>query len=713
MNRNLPISNYLEKIVETVMENDVVIIKAETGSGKSTQIPQALYEYGYEIIVTQPRRVAVRNVARRVAEEMRCQLGGLVGYRTGFERLDSEETKILFCTDGLELAKELSQKEQNVDRILCIDEVHEWNLNIEALIAWCKKKIQEGFASKVVIMSATMDTTALQKYFFDCPVFEVPGTNYSVKFSEIDERSVFSVLKSLTEQNKNVLVFQPGKNEIYDFIKEYKEIEAEFLPLHGELDVSEQDACFDNYEKSKIIVATNIAQTSITIPDIDVVIDFGTEKRLELDAGIEGLYKRNISQSDCLQRKGRAGRVKNGQYYLVSDLKFDYRPEFSKPEIQRLRIESVILKFLAFGIDMEEIELFHEVSKTKIHESKKLLETLGAIKDGKITEIGKKMSRMPLEVELSRMLIEAENRGVLRDMITIVSILQIGSFIKKDGYIVTENSRSDLLNHMYIFNMLEKEYFQTHDYSFTCFREVNLKNYKRIVELRNKILCYYKSNQIMLTTSSDEDEIIKSILAGYKNNIFVLEYYQQYEGKNNQYVKLDRKSVCSGEILIGKPRNIIVKSDFGMNRTLSLLTMCSRVSIDMLEEFCPELIETRTNKFEYDEISDALCAIEEKYVFGRCVCTKEVITTDRKNVDEYIAEMLAFQSVGMGTIQNKVLREICSYNSFSDYYIAKNFYLNAIKGVKSIKDLLSNSQMMRDIKKYADMGDLFRNIKIG
>ena len=174
MNNTLPMYNKLNEVLDAVKENSVVIVRAETGSGKSTQIPQALYYAGYEVIVTQPRRVAAMTVASRVAVEMGVRLGDLVGYRAGFEREDSKKTKILFCTDGLELARELASNEIEKKRVICIDEIHEWNMNMEALVAWCKYAISTGSNIKLVIMSATIDTTNLQRYFFDCPVIDVP-----------------------------------------------------------------------------------------------------------------------------------------------------------------------------------------------------------------------------------------------------------------------------------------------------------------------------------------------------------------------------------------------------------------------------------------------------------------------------------------------------------------------------------------------------------
>ena len=494
MNKTLPIFNFLDTIVNLVNNNPVVIVKAETGSGKSTQIPQALHQAGYDVVVTQPRRVAARSVAARVAQEMGEKLGSLVGFRTGFEKNDSKLTEILFCTDALQFARELHVKGSR-SRVLIIDEVHEWNLNIEALVAWCKKQLDSGFNTKIVIMSATLDTSRLQAYFNNCPVIKVPGKTYPVETMEISPKKLDEEIKTLVEKGKNILVFLPGKREIETFVSKYSgmELDATILPLHGELTSEEQDACFKSYPNSKIVVATNIAQTSITIPDIDVVVDFGLERRIEYVNGVEGLYLRDISQADCLQRKGRAGRVKEGLYILASDTLFEDRVPFCVPEIQRLRIESVILKFLSIGIEIEDLELFHQISSEKIAASKRVLESLGAIKDGKITKKGQKLVVMPLDVTHSCMLLEAEKRGVLSDMITVVSILESGPLFYKARKMVTvQNRKSDILDRFLVFNMLEKEYFKTRNCKSPLFEEINMKTFFNIIELRKKLFKFYK-----------------------------------------------------------------------------------------------------------------------------------------------------------------------------------------------------------------------------
>ena len=683
MNNTLPMYNKLNEVLDAVKENSVVIVRAETGSGKSTQIPQALYYAGYEVIVTQPRRVAAMTVASRVAVEMGVRLGDLVGYRTGFEREDSKETKILFCTDGLELARELASNETEKKRVICIDEIHEWNMNMEALVAWCKHAISTGSNIKLVIMSATIDTTNLQRYFFDCPVIDVPGTLYSVTMNEISKSELENKLKEVVKLGKNILVFLPEKSEIVSFIEEFSELNANLIPFYGELSLEEQEKAFDHYPVSKIIVATNIAQTSITIPDVDVVFDFGLEKRIEIFNGIQGLYLHNISQADCLQRKGRAGRVKSGEYYLVSDVKFDKREKFSTPEIQRLRIESIVLKFLSCGLDIEDVELFHSVELEKIEKARATLKSIGAISCGKITEIGMRISKMPLEVELSRMLIEAEKRGCLKDAILVASILQVGFLFKREARIPKLESGSDIVNYVKIFNQLENEYFISRDYSSDMFKQVNIKNYKRILEIRRKICEYYERENVrVVNTSKDKNDLIISFATGYRKNIYHYEgrYMNITEDRHNTLQRwvVDKKSCAGGSsFVIGIPKNLVGK--FG---EINLLTWCTDIDdMDLLEKFSFIRNIVICNYRAYEDF-----IVEFTYDDGS-KCVVDTLPA-RKYISRYFEKYLAYCSYNKIQIFGyDAINSMLESESFASLEAAERSYKGRFSCLKSLYDI--------------------------
>ncbi|PSO44749.1 MAG: ATP-dependent RNA helicase HrpA, partial [Parcubacteria group bacterium SW_4_49_11] len=311
---NLPVNSFRQQILESVAGNPVTIITAETGAGKSTQAPQFLLEAGYSAVCTQPRRLAARTVAERVAEEMGENLGQTVGYRTAVDRQDGLDTQLLFCTDGLALVRELMG--QNEVDILLMDEVHEWNENVEVLLAWAKQQIDRGENFKLVLMSATLESEKLSEFFDGAPVIDVPGRLYPVEERQPRGKNPEEDVASLVKEGRNVLLFQPGTGEIQDSVNKLQnmELNAEVLPLHGQLDKADQQACFQHFSRPKVVCATNVAQTSVTIDDIDAVVDTGKERRKEVLHGVEGLYLRPISLADAKQRQGRAGRTRAGVY---------------------------------------------------------------------------------------------------------------------------------------------------------------------------------------------------------------------------------------------------------------------------------------------------------------------------------------------------------------------------------------------------------------
>jgi HrpA-like RNA helicase len=287
VNSSLPITAFKGEILESVAGNPVVIITAETGAGKSTQVPQYLLDTGYSVLVTQPRRLAVYTVSERVSEEYGCELGSVVGYKTSRRSCYNSDTMCLFVTDGLAMVRELlGQRRQ---QILVIDEVHEWNTNIETLVAWAKHQISKGADFKLVLMSATLEAEKLSVYFGGAPIISVPGRTYPVEevMSSVAESAYQAVL--LLKRGMNVLLFEAGKREIANSIYSLEKsgVVAEIIPLHGELEPAEQAKAFRSYGRPKCIVATNVAQTSITVPDIDAVVDSGLERRIEVVDGVE------------------------------------------------------------------------------------------------------------------------------------------------------------------------------------------------------------------------------------------------------------------------------------------------------------------------------------------------------------------------------------------------------------------------------------------
>ena len=592
MNQALPIADLKDQIMHSIKDNPVTIITAQTGAGKSTQVPQWLLEAGYRVVVTQPLRLAARTVAQRVADEFGCVLGGLVGFRTAFEHQYSSDTQVLFCTDGLQMIRELTRKRQT--QVLVIDEVHEWNVNIETLVAWVRKELEEGVDLKVVLMSATLESDRLSVFFNGAPIIDVPGRLFPVTVIEEGEAGLMVRIVDLVRQGKNVLVFQPGKREIGNTVDELTDmgLGAVILPLHGDLSFEEQQRCFLSYDQPKVVVSTNVAQTSITIPDIDAVVDSGLERRIELTYGIEGLYLLPVSQADCQQRKGRAGRTKAGVYILCADKSLAQRPEFPKAEIERVRLDQLVLRLASVDIDATQLTFFHQPERETITEAKRALIALGALdKDDQITNTGRSMSKLPISVQFARMVVEAIKRNVVKEVITIAAILEAGTLRDRDRLetwrSLTNERESDLLAELDLWKKAEGKRAPE-------MREIGIfpKNVFRAREIRNKLVEVLRNNNVDVESTGDRHEVLMSCIAGMVDHLYK-QMWSGYKNSGDTIRQIDEKTVLWSRPgwLVGFPKDIQVKDRWGGFNTINLVSMVTKVDPLWLLEIAPHLAE--------------------------------------------------------------------------------------------------------------------------
>lgn len=629
----LPIEDFRADIVNAVNENQVVIITAETGAGKSTQVPQYLLREGYDIVVTQPRRLAARTVAERVAEEIGEELGQTVGWQTGGEgnQCQSEATRCLFCTDGLAMIRELMG--QGRGDILILDEVHEWNENMEVLVAWTKQEIAKNPKFKVVLMSATLEAEALSSFFDGAPVIEVPGRLFPVE-ERIAGRNLEEDVAELARKGRNVLVFQPGKAEIEETIAtlERMGVTAKILPLHGALTTEEQAACFKHYSQSKVVVSTNVAQTSVTIDDIDAVVDSGLERRIELVNGVEGLYLRAISRADAKQRKGRAGRTKPGIYIDHCDT--DERIDFPLAEIMRKRLDQTVLRLALAGFNMEELAFFHQPEVEEIHRARQSLIALGCMtKQGQVTRTGRLVNRMPVSVQYARMLVEADRLGVVDDVITVTAILEQGGITmptpsrnrpdRPDWRCMVpeewDKGESDILGQLAVYELAG-------DMSKTERKErgVALRDYGRAKELR-KQLEKIADRHFELGSTGNREDILKAVCAGMVDHLYQGQwgYYKNGDGIDRQ---LGGSSlVDASDWLVGLPFDLeLPDKRYGGTFTLNLVEMASRVQTDWLAEVAPQLVTVETGIDPYYDLGTDVVMSTSRTSFNGHVVSEEV-----------------------------------------------------------------------------------------
>jgi ATP-dependent helicase HrpA len=459
---SLPIAAKRDEIKKVLAEHQVLIIAGETGSGKTTQLPKICLELGRGqhglIAHTQPRRIAARSVATRVAEELGTPLGALVGYQVRFEDQSDANTLVKLMTDGILLAE--TQHDRFLERYdtIIVDEAHERSLNIDFLLGYLKTLLPRRPDLKVIITSATIDLERFSKHFNDAPIIEVSGRTYPVETwyrpltSEQDEegnrveddltvdQAILATLDEIAaferSQGKgpgDVLVFLPGEREIRDAAEMLRKAQlrhTEILPLYARLSPAEQQKIFQSHPGRRVVLATNVAETSLTVPGIRYVIDSGTARisRYSYRAKVQRLPIEAVSQASANQRKGRCGRVEPGICVrLYSEEDFNARPAFTDPEILRTNLAAVILQMLHLRLGEIDAFPFIEPPDGKaISDGFNLLQELSAVnRENQLTPLGRQLARLPVDPRLGRMLLEGAKQGSLNELLIVASALSV------------------------------------------------------------------------------------------------------------------------------------------------------------------------------------------------------------------------------------------------------------------------------------------------
>ncbi|MFZ1221916.1 MAG: ATP-dependent RNA helicase HrpA, partial [Dokdonella sp.] len=427
----LPIAERSEEIIKLIREHQVIVLAGETGSGKTTQLPKLCLAAGRGtagmIGCTQPRRIAARTVARRVADELDTTVGDLVGFQVRFNDQVGDASLIKFMTDGILLAETQGDAWLSSYDTIILDEAHERSLNIDFLLGYLKRLLTKRRDLKLIVTSATIDTARFAEHFDNAPVVEVEGRTYPVEvrwrpppergeMSSVEQ--IVSAIDEITAEDPrgDVLIFLPGEREIRDAhlaLDRRKYRETEVLALYARLSANEQDRVFKPGPKRRIVLATNVAETSLTVPRIRFVVDTGTArvKRYSQRGQLERLHIEPISQAAADQRKGRCGRVAAGICYRLYD-EDDYaqRPCYTDPEILRSSLAGVILRMLSLKLgDVADFPFVEAPPERAIGDGYRRLIEIGAIDElHRITKIGTTIASLPVDVALARMLIEAQ-----------------------------------------------------------------------------------------------------------------------------------------------------------------------------------------------------------------------------------------------------------------------------------------------------------------
>jgi len=488
----LPVSGRKDEISAAIIKNQVVIVCGETGSGKTTQLPKICLELGRGVSGlighTQPRRIAARSVASRIAQELKSPLGEVVGYKVRFNDKLSESSYVKLMTDGILLAETQGDKFLNAYDTIIIDEAHERSLNIDFLLGYLKQLLPKRPDLKIIVTSATIDADRFSRHFNGAPVIEVSGRTYPVEIRyrplgaagfraremaeaenaqfDLEDETIFGIARKaktearwleeddeeeaieeaildaaddlLRQGDGDILVFLPGEREIRDVadhLRKYQGRSAklkhiEVLPLFARLSIEDQQKIFKSHSSRRIVLATNVAETSLTVPGIKYVIDAGLARvnRYSPRAKVEQLQIEKISQAAAKQRAGRCGRVSNGICVrLYSEQDFNGRPEFTEPEILRSSLAAVILRMAALRLgDVTEFPFIEAPSSRLIADGYLLLQELGAVDTRRqITETGLQLAKLPLDPRVGRMILAAKREHCLKEILIIASVLSI------------------------------------------------------------------------------------------------------------------------------------------------------------------------------------------------------------------------------------------------------------------------------------------------
>lgn len=446
--QQLPVSARRDDLLAAIRDHQVVVVAGETGSGKTTQLPKMCLELGRgvrgAIAHTQPRRIAARTVAQRIAEELDVPLGGAIGYAVRFEDRSSENTLVRLMTDGLLLAEiRRDPLLRHYDTVI-VDEAHERSLNIDFLLGCLHRILPQRPDLKLIITSATIDPERFSRHFGDAPIVEVSGRTYPVEVRyrpPQDDEELLDVLADtieglLGERDGDVLAFFSGEREIRDaaeLLSGRLGSRVEILPLYSRLAAADQQKVFTRRARSRrVVLATNVAETSVTVPGIRFVVDTGLARisRYSTRLKVQRLPVEPISRASADQRKGRCGRVADGICVrLYSEEDFNGRPEFTDPEVVRTNLASVILQMAALGLgDIEEFPFLEPPDRRQIRDGMALLHELGALDPAApepLTPLGRKLARIPIDPRLARMVLAADPRGCVREVIVIAAALSI------------------------------------------------------------------------------------------------------------------------------------------------------------------------------------------------------------------------------------------------------------------------------------------------
>ncbi|MFA0441822.1 ATP-dependent RNA helicase HrpA [Vibrio sp. 10N.286.49.C2] len=675
----LPVSQKKDDIAKAILENQVVIVAGETGSGKTTQLPKICSELGrgkFGLIGhTQPRRLAARSVANRIAEEMDSQLGEFVGYKVRFNDQISDNTQIKLMTDGILLAEIQHDRYLNQYDTIIIDEAHERSLNIDFILGYLRELLPKRPDLKIVITSATIDPERFSKHFNDAPIIEVSGRTYPVDTryrplngdddADRDQlEGIFEAVDELCDEGLgDILIFMNGEREIRDTadaLNKRNLRDTEVVPLYARLSSGEQNKIFQSHTGRRIVLATNVAETSLTVPGIRYVIDPGTARisRYSYRTKVQRLPIEAISQASANQRKGRCGRVAEGICIrLYSEEDFESRSEFTDPEILRTNLASVILQMTALGLgDIDAFPFVEVPDKRNVQDGIRLLEELGAINDKatdprkRLTPIGRQLSKLPIDPRLGRMVLEAPKLGCLKEIMVIASALSIQDPRERpsDKQQASDekhrrffDKESDFMAFVNLWDYIQGKQKELTGNQFRRHCKTDYLNYLRVREWQD---VYFQIHQAMREMDgkvnqepANEQSINTALLVGLLSHIGVKDQEKnEYQGARNA-----RFHIFPGSGLFKKQPKWIMSAE--LVETSKLWgRIIAKIQPEWIEPVAKHLVKTSYSEPHWSKKQAAVMAHEKVMLYGIPIVPKRLV--NYSNIDPAVSREIFIRS---------------------------------------------------------------------
>ncbi|NKZ01784.1 ATP-dependent RNA helicase HrpA [Nocardiopsis alborubida] len=676
---SLPVSSRREDIAEAIRDHQVVIVAGETGSGKTTQLPKICLELGRGVMGTightQPRRLAARTVAERIAEEIGTPLGETVGYKVRFTDSSSDSTLVKLMTDGILLAEIQHDRMLRQYDTLIIDEAHERSLNVDFLLGYLKQLLPRRPDLKVVITSATIDPERFSRHFDDAPIVEVSGRTYpvEVRYRPISEEildpeeknpgggtdrdQTQAILDAVDELGReapgDVLVFLSGEREIRDTAEalEKKKLPGtEVLPLYARLSTSEQRRVWSSHSGRRIVLATNVAETSLTVPGIKYVIDPGTARisRYSHRTKVQRLPIEAVSQASANQRKGRCGRVSEGICIrLYSEEDFLSRPEYTDPEILRTNLASVILQMAALGLgDVAAFPFVDGPDHRQIKDGVNLLNELGALhpdeSGGKrrLTPTGRRLAQLPIDPRLGRMVLEAEERDVLGEVLVITAALSIQDPRERptdkqqqaqQAHARFTDKESDFLAYLNLWNYLREKQQELSGNQFRRMCREEYLNYLRVREwqdIHGQLRQVLRSMGVEVPRpreeAADPRGVHMSLLAGLLSHVGLKdpEKHEYLGGRGARF------AVFPGSALFKKqPRYVMVAELVETSKLWG--RMVARIEPEWAEELAGDIVKRSYSEPHWERKRGAVMAFERVTLYGVPIVVQRKVSYGR------------------------------------------------------------------------------------